>query len=129
MIDKTVRGHPGPAPPGAHRHEAGGEGRDTRSCTVTKSGLIDAVAEGAGLTGRNAADVVNAVFSAMEDALVRGDRIEIRGFGSFRVKHYAAYTGRNPRTGDHVAVRAKVAPVFKVGRELRHRLMNGADDE
>jgi integration host factor subunit beta len=96
---------------------------------VTKSELIDAVAEGAGLTGRDAAEVVTTVFSAMEDALVRGDRIEIRGFGSFRVKHYAAYTGRNPRTGDQVAVPAKVAPVFKVGRELRYRLMKAPDDE
>ena len=96
---------------------------------MTKSELIDVVAERAELTRRVADEVVNAVFAAMEEALVRGDRIEIRGFGSFKVKHYAAYTGRNPRTGDHVAVPAKVAPVFKVGRELRHRLMSGATSE
>ena len=96
---------------------------------MTKSELIDVVAERAELTRRVADEVVTAVFSAMEDALVRGDRIEIRGFGSFRVKHYAAYTGRNPRTGDQIAVPAKVAPVFKVGRELRHRLMSGATSE
>jgi integration host factor subunit beta len=95
---------------------------------VTKSELIDVVAERAELTRRVADEVVNAVFAAMDEALVRGDRIEIRGFGSCKVKHYAAYTGRNPKTGDPVAVSAKVAPVFKVGRELRRRLMAGVED-
>ena len=95
---------------------------------MTKSELIDAVAERAGLTRRVADEIVNAVFAAMEDALARGDRIEIRGFGSFKVKHYAAYIGRNPRTGDRVAVPAKVAPVFKPGREMPRRLTSGAED-
>ena len=95
---------------------------------MTKSELIDVVAERAELTRRVADEVVNAVFSSMEDALVRGDRIEIRRFGSFKVKHYAAYTGRNPKTGDLVAVRAKVAPVFKPGREMCRRLMDGIED-
>ena len=94
---------------------------------MTKSDLIDAVAQRAALTRREADEVVNAVFAAMQDALVRGDRIEIRGFGSLKAKHYAAYTGRNPRTGDHVAVRAKVAPVFKAGLEMRQRLLGGAE--
>ena len=95
---------------------------------MTKSELIEAVAEGAGLSSRTAAEVVNTVFAAMQDALVRGDRIEIRGFGSFKVRHYAAYTGRNPRTGDQIAVPAKVAPVFKVGREMCRRLMSAVED-
>ena len=60
----------------------------------------------------------------MEDALVRGDRIEIRGFGSFKTKHYPAYTGRNPKTGDPIAVDEKVLPVFKVGKQLRERVLD-----
>jgi len=60
----------------------------------------------------------------MEDALVRGDRIEIRGFGSFKTKHYPAYTGRNPKTGAPIAVEEKVLPVFKVGKQLRERVLN-----
>ena len=95
---------------------------------MTKSELIDAVAERAELTRLVADEVVNAVFSSMEDALVRGDRIEIRGFGSLKAKHYAAYTGRNPKTGVPIAVRAKVAPVFKPGREMCRRLMERVED-
>jgi len=89
---------------------------------VTKSQLIDAVAQRGGLTRKRAEQVVNTIFQSMQDALIRGDRIEIRGFGSFKTKHYPAYTGRNPRTGEPIPVAAKVLPVFKVGRQLRERL-------
>ena len=89
---------------------------------MTKSQLIDAVADQGAMTRRKAEQTVNAVFGAMADALVRGDRIEIRGFGSFKTKHYGAYVGRNPKTGDPIDVPAKVLPVFKVGRALRERL-------
>jgi integration host factor subunit beta len=58
----------------------------------------------------------------MVEALQRGDRIEIRGFGSFEVRHYKGYEGRNPRTGETVAVEQKVVPFFKTGKELRDRL-------
>ena len=92
---------------------------------VTKSQLIDAVAQRGGLTRKRAEQVVNTIFQAMEGALIRGDRIEIRGFGSFKTKHYPAYTGRNPRTGEPILVASKVLPVFKVGRELRERLDKG----
>ena len=95
---------------------------------MTKSELIDAVAERAELTRRVADEVVSAVFAAMQDALAQGDRIEIRGFGSLKIKHHAAYTGRNPRTGDLIAVRAKVAPVFKPGLKMRRRLMEEVED-
>ena len=93
--------------------------------TVTKSQLIEAVAAGGGLTRKRAEQLVNTIFQSMEDALVRGDRIEIRGFGSFKTKHYAAYTGRNPKTGEPIDVDAKVLPVFKVGRQLRERVLKG----
>ncbi len=89
---------------------------------MTKSELIDAVAEAGGHSRKRAEQVVNAVFQAMEDALIRGDRIEIRGFGSFKTKHYAAYVGRNPKTGEPIEVPAKVLPVFKVGRALRDKV-------
>lgn len=92
---------------------------------MTKSQLIEEVAARAGLTRKLAEQLVNAIFQSMEDALVRGDRIEIRGFGSFKTKHYAAYTGRNPKTGEPIPVEAKVLPVFKVGRQLRERVLRG----
>ena len=90
--------------------------------SVTKSQLIEAVAERGGLTRKKAELVVNTIFSSMENALIRGDRIEIRGFGSFKTKHYPPYIGRNPKTGEPIPVAAKVLPVFKVGRELRERV-------
>jgi integration host factor subunit beta len=89
---------------------------------LTKSQLIDEVAARAGLTRKRAEALVHTIFDSMEEALRRGDRIEIRGFGSFRTKHYGAYTGRNPKTGEPIEVGAKVLPVFKVGRELRERV-------
>ena len=89
---------------------------------MTKSELIDVVAERGGYSRKRAEQVVNAIFQSMEEALIRGDRIEIRGFGSFKTKHYAAYVGRNPKTGEPIDVPAKVLPVFKVGRALRDRV-------
>lgn len=91
---------------------------------MTKSQLIDSVAARSGLTRKRAEHLVNTIFDSMEDALVRGDRIEIRGFGSFKTKHYPAYTGRNPKTGDPIAVDEKVLPVFKVGKQLRERVLD-----
>ena len=95
---------------------------------MTKSQLTEIVAEKTGMTRKKAEVVVNAVFGSMRAALVRGDRIEIRGFGSFKTKHYDGYTGRNPRTGEPIEVGAKVLPVFKVGLDLRRRIMS-PDDE
>jgi integration host factor subunit beta len=86
---------------------------------VTKSQLIDAVAQRSSITKSRAEQVVNCVFEAMTQALEAGDGIEIRGFGSFTVRHYPAYLGRNPRTGKPVPVPAKRLPFFKVGKELK----------
>ncbi len=66
--------------------------------------------------------VVSTVFRQISTALARGDRVEIRGFGSFSVRRQAARVGRNPATGEHVDVAAKVIPYFRTGRQLRHRL-------
>ncbi len=86
---------------------------------MTKSELIDALAERSKLTKARAELVVNCVFDAMTEALERGEGIEIRGFGSFTVRQYDSYEGRNPRTGEPVPVPAKRLPFFKVGKELK----------
>ena len=96
---------------------------------MTKSELIDAVARRQGIPRPTAERVVNVLFDAVSDALLRGDRVEIRGFGSFRARHYDGYTGRNPRTGEPIVVEPKVLPVFKVGKELRVRVNGGTDPE
>ena len=94
---------------------------------MTKSELIDAMAARANLTKARAELVVNCIFDAMTEALERGEGIEIRGFGSFTVRPYKAYSGRNPRTGEPVPVPAKRLPFFKVGKELKE-LVNSSRD-
>ncbi len=86
---------------------------------MTKSELIDAVAQRTKITKSRAEQVVNCVFDAMTAALERSEGIEIRGFGSFTVRQYKAYNGRNPRTGRPVPVPEKRLPFFKVGKELK----------
>lgn len=96
---------------------------------MTKSELIEAIAARGELTKARAELVVNCVFDAMTEALQKGDGIEIRGFGSFSVRPYKPYAGRNPRTGNPVPVSAKRLPFFKVGKELKELVdqsrMNG----
>ncbi len=89
---------------------------------MTKSELIERVAQETGLTKGRAELVINAIFDAMTDALVKSEGIEIRGFGSFTVRQYKSYEGRNPRTGEPVHVAPKRLPFFKVGKELRERV-------
>lgn len=86
---------------------------------MTKSELIEAVAARTKITKSRAELVVNSVFDTMTAALERGDGIEIRGFGSFTVREYSPYDGRNPRTGNAVSVPEKRLPFFKVGKELK----------
>ena len=62
------------------------------------------------------------VFNNMANALADGDRVEIRGFGTFKVKNYDGYTGHNPKTGEPIKIKAKKLPVFKCGRELKERV-------
>jgi integration host factor subunit beta len=89
---------------------------------MNKSELIDRLAAKKSLSFKKAEEVVNAVFASMTDALLSGDRIEIRGLGSFVVKEYEAYIGRNPKTGETIPVKAKKLPFFKVGKELREKV-------
>lgn len=89
---------------------------------MNKAELVVKVAARANLTQKVAKVIVDTIFGGMKDSLVKGERIEIRGFGSFVVKNYAAYKGRNPKTGALVVVNGKRLPFFKVGKELRERV-------
>jgi len=91
---------------------------------VTKSDLINVVAEKAKITEVKAELIVNTLFDSMSETLASSGRIEIRGFGSFIVKEYAGYDGRNPRTGELVKVKPKKLPFFKVGKELKEMVDN-----
>jgi integration host factor subunit beta len=86
---------------------------------MTKSELVDAVLARGLLPRFRVEEVVDCVFDAMTDALQTGEGIEVRGFGSFTVRPYKPYVGRNPRTGQSVDVPAKRLPFFKVGKDLR----------
>jgi integration host factor subunit beta len=86
---------------------------------MNKSDLIVALAAKKNLTEKQATNIVDLVFDGFTDALKSGSRIEIRGFGSFSVRKYKAYKGRNPKTGNAVNVKPKKLPFFKVGRELK----------
>ena len=89
---------------------------------MTKGELIDIISQRPGLNLKRAELVVNTIFDSMSNALMSGERVEIRGFGSFEVRHYNAYKGRNPKTGEEVFVNSKNAPFFKTGKELRERV-------
>jgi integration host factor subunit beta len=93
---------------------------------MKKSDLIATLSEKEGIKEKDATSVVNIVFDGFTDALKKGGRIEIRGFGSFSVRRYGSYTGRNPKTAQKVQVGTKRLPFFKTGRELKKRV-NGGD--
>ncbi len=87
---------------------------------MTKSGLIEVVAERTPhISKKDTEIVVNTIFDSMAQTLMNGERIEIRGFGSFQVKVREARDGRNPKTGEPVHISAKRTPFFKVGKELK----------
>ncbi|MDR2161947.1 MAG: integration host factor subunit beta [Desulfovibrio sp.] len=92
---------------------------------MNKSELIKALAEENGLSSDEAAVVVNTFFDGIRQALVDGRRVEIRGLGSFKIKDYKAYSGRNPKTGEVVAVAPKRLPFFRAGKELKEFLNEG----
>ena len=93
---------------------------------MNKSDLINVLADKSKLPHKKVEDFVHLIFDEMTQALVNGNRIELRGFGSFVSKSYRARMGRNPRTGESIAVPAKRLPFFKVGKELRERVNAGA---
>jgi integration host factor subunit beta len=89
---------------------------------MNKSELIEKLALKSELGHLQAEELVTLIIDKMREALATGKRIEIRGFGSFTVKEYESYWGRNPKTGDKIWVSPKKLPAFKVGKELRERL-------
>ena len=89
---------------------------------MTKSDFISLLSTRHNLTAVQATRIVNLIFDGFKDALVKGDRIEIRGFGSFVMREYKTYNGRNPKTGKVVEVKPKKLPYFKVGKELKERM-------
>jgi integration host factor subunit beta len=91
---------------------------------MVKSQLIQKLSEKTNISPKIAEIAVNTVFKAMVDALIRGEGIEIRGFGSFKVREYKGRTGNHPRTGTSIEIPAKRRPFFKVGKELRERINN-----
>src|SRR2546422_2484462 len=86
---------------------------------MTKADLVDDVANAAELTKKDAERLVEIVFESIIDSLNQGQKIELRGFGSFRVRERGARRGRNPKTGDPVNIPAKRVPYFKAGKELK----------
>ena len=89
---------------------------------MNKSELVKALAAQANISLEEATLVVNMFVDSMKDSLLEGGRVEIRGFGSFKVKEYGSYAGRNPRTGEKVAVEPKRLPFFRAGKELKEYL-------
>lgn len=95
---------------------------------MIRSELIQKIAEeNPDLSPRDAETIVSAVFEEISAALGRGDRVELRGFGAFSVKHRDGRIGRNPRTGEQVVVEEKFVPFFKTGKLLRDRLNDRQD--
>jgi integration host factor subunit beta len=89
---------------------------------MNKSELIEALADKIELPVRDAVSITNTIIDSMTNALAEGDSIEIRGFGSFVIKEYRSYTGRNPKTGERIKVAPKKLPFFNVGKDLRERV-------
>jgi integration host factor subunit beta len=99
---------------------------DGRGRNMIKSELVQRIADrNPHLYLRDVEKIVNAILDEIVKALARGDRVELRGFGAFSVKHRDARLGRNPRTGAHVSVDEKAVPFFKTGKEMRERLNDG----
>jgi integration host factor subunit beta len=92
---------------------------------MIKSELIAKVAEKSKVRHREASLLVESIFGAMREAILNGERIELRGFGSFANRQYTSYQGRNPKTGASIQVSPRKIPFFKVGKELREKINGG----
>jgi integration host factor subunit beta len=86
---------------------------------MNKSQLIESVSNKVGIPYKDSETIVNSFFHILQQAMANEERTEIRGFGSFRIKHYKAYIGRNPKSGSSIIVKAKKLPSFKAGKALR----------
>ena len=95
---------------------------------MNKSDLARVLAEKNNISVKEAKTVVDEVFEIMSEFLAKGKRIDIRGFGSLSIRHYEAYTGRNPRTGELADVKERRKPFFKTGKNIKERLNAGNDE-
>jgi integration host factor subunit beta len=95
------------------------ESNDAKVGVMTKAELVDEVARVVQLTKKQAETIVNIVFDSIVESLRAGQKIELRGFGSFRLRSRKSRTGRNPKTGEKVEVPSKKIPYFKPGKELK----------
>jgi integration host factor subunit beta len=96
---------------------------------MTKAELVEEVSRVAELTKKHSETIVDTVFQSIVDALQRGEKIELRGFGSFRLRQRQSRKGRNPKTGDKVDVPPKQVPYFKPGKELKDLINQAADGD
>ncbi len=92
---------------------------------MNKSELTEALSKELNLSTSETTDIISTILDSMTNALANGENIEIRGFGSFTIRHYDSYTGRNPKTGKEVEVGAKKLPFFKVGKDLMEAVNAG----
>lgn len=104
------------------------EGSESKPGVMTKAELVEEVSRTVQLTKKQAEMIVNVVFDSIVESLRSGEKIELRGFGSFRLRSRKSRTGRNPKTGARVEVPSKKIPYFKPGKELKE-LINAAVDE
>jgi integration host factor subunit beta len=89
---------------------------------MNKSELIKTLAERCNIQVEESSIIVNSFFDSIKNSLERGDRVEIRGFGSFKLKEYQGYVGRNPKSGDEVEVKPKRLPFFRPGKQLKEHV-------
>lgn len=92
---------------------------------LTGEQLNKLLADKEGISQKKAKLVIDTIFQSMAESLQMTERVDIRGFGTFKVKRYEGYTGRNPKSGEAVDVKAKKLPCFKVGKALKERVNNG----
>ncbi len=93
---------------------------------MNKSELIQVLSEKLNITESSASKSLSIILDSIAESLANGENVEIRGFGSFTVKHYKPYEGRNPKTGEKTYVKAKKLPFFKVGKALKEEVAAGA---
>jgi integration host factor subunit beta len=96
---------------------------EARLMTMTKADLVEMVADSSDLPRKQADEVVQVILDSIIAALSRGEKVELRGFGSFRIRRRGERNGRNPKTGDRVHVPPKKIPYFKPGKHLREELL------
>jgi integration host factor subunit beta len=92
---------------------------------MNRSDLVERLAVEKNISNTVSEKVILEIFKGMADTLISANRIEIRGFGSFEVREYGGYTGRNPKTGEETEVKPKKSPFFKVGKDLKERILDG----